>query len=170
MKLTDLMPVEEWTKLQKEFHDKGGLSSAVYDADGNPETEAVFPCNRLCPGIKKIPDAGRQICSLAHQNMAAIARRIRKPVIEECDAGMLKIVVPVFVEDEFIGAVGGCGRILPDSEVDVEYVEEVSGMKAEDISKMASEVKPITQSEAEELAQHLAEKVRDIIKKLESAQ
>jgi len=165
MKLTDLMPVEEWIELQKAFSEKSSLASAVFDAEGSPATDAAFPCNRLCPAIKKIPDAGRQICSLAHQNMAAIAQRIHKPVIEECDAGMLKIVVPVFVEDEFIGAVGGCGRILPDSEVDVEYVQEVSGMKADDISEMASEVKSITQPEAEELASYLADRVRDIVKK-----
>jgi len=36
-------------------------------------------------------------------NIAAQAMRSRETVIEECDAGMIKLVVPIFLEDEFIG-------------------------------------------------------------------
>ena len=39
-------------------------------------------------------------------NFMAMAKQTRKAVIEECDAGLMKVVVPIIVDGEFIGAVG----------------------------------------------------------------
>jgi ligand-binding sensor protein len=164
MKLTDIMPAEKWAEIEKEFADKSKLTPAVFNAEGGRVTDSALWCNRLCPAIRKIPKALAQVCALAHQNMAKMAAHSRAPVVEECDAGMVKIVVPIFSGDEFIGAIGGCGRLFPDSEVEETYLAEISGLPAEEIHSLAGEVEPITEEEAQSLANHLAERVEQILK------
>jgi ligand-binding sensor protein len=57
-------------------------------------------------------------------NYAGMARQSKTPVIGECDVGFLKLVVPVFVNDEFLGSIGACGLLLEDSEVDTFIVND----------------------------------------------
>jgi ligand-binding sensor protein len=136
----------------------------VFDAEGGRVTDSAFWCNRLCPAIRKNPKALSQVCGLAHQNMARIAMHSRTPVVEECDAGMVKIVVPIFREDDFIGAVGGCGRLFPGSPIEGSYLAEISGLPAEEIHSLASEVKSITEEESSAIASYLAERVQQILR------
>jgi len=158
----------EWIEFEEAFAEKSSLTPAVYDANGALITDSALWCNTLCQSIKKIQGAREQICSLAHQNMSMMAKNIQKPVVEECDAGMVKIVVPVFVEDEFVGAVGGCGRLLPDSEIDESYISKVSGLDEKDVSIMAKEVTGISDNEAQNLAEYLAKRIEDILKKMKT--
>jgi len=160
--------MEEWIEFEEAFAEKSSLTPAVYDANGALITDSALWCNTLCQSIKKNPAAREQICSLAHQNMAMMAKNIRKPVVEECDVGMVKIVIPVFVDDEFVGAVGGCGRLLPDSEIDESLIAMVSGLDEKDVSIMAKEVTGISDKEAEDLAEYLKNRIEDILKEIRS--
>ena len=163
MTLLDILTVEEWAKIEEELGSRTNLSPAVFNAEGGRITDSAFPCNRLCTALRKVPKAAAQVCALAHQNMAQMAKNSHKPVVEECDAGMVKIVVPIFTGDEFIGAIGGCGRLLPDSQVEVEYLAEISGLPAEEIRSLASGVGTITEDEARALADGMAEQVQKIL-------
>jgi ligand-binding sensor protein len=55
------------------------------------------------------------ICATGNQHFMAQAKQTRKAVIDECDAGLTKIAVPIFVDGEFLGTAGGCG-LLPAGE------------------------------------------------------
>jgi hypothetical protein len=35
-------------------------------------------------------------------NLATMARNNKKAIVEECDAGIAKVVVPIFVADSFV--------------------------------------------------------------------
>ena len=118
MELTDLAPLERWMALEKDIHQKSGLDTNVFDTRGYRISELKNWANRLCPEIKATDKGQSFICAPAHMNIAALARRCQQPVIEECDAGMLKLVVPIIVNDEYVGAVGACGFLLDDGEVD----------------------------------------------------
>ena len=110
MELTDIQPVEKWIELEKKIGEKYQVQSVTFNTAGTRITDYVKWLNRICPVIKSSEKGGPFICAVAHMNMAAQAQKTGRPVIEECDAGILKIVVPIFVEDEFVGTAGGCGR------------------------------------------------------------
>ena len=118
MKLTDIYPIEKWMAFEKNIHEKSGLDANVFNPDGIRITEYKEWVNRLCPAIKAIDKGQSYICAVAHMNIAAQAMQTRKPAIEECDAGLIKLVVPIFIGDEFAGAVGACGLLAEDGEVD----------------------------------------------------
>ena len=104
MKLTDIYPIEKWMAFEKKIHERSGLDANVFNPNGIRITEYKEWVNRLCPAVKAIDKGQSYICAVAHMNIAAQAMKTRLPAIEECDAGLIKIVVPIFIGDEFAGA------------------------------------------------------------------
>ena len=162
MKLTDLAPVEKWIELEKDIHQKSGLDVNVFDTKGYRISEFKNWANRLCPEIKATDKGQSFICAPAHMNIAALAMRSKEPVIEECDAGMLKLVVPIFLNDEYIGAVGACGFLLDDGEVDSFLVYKMTDINEDKVERLAQDVKTITIEKVEMLAQYITEQLAKI--------
>lgn len=168
MELTDLLPLDKWVELEKEINRRSGLNATVFDINGTRITDFKKWANNLCPVIKANEKGQTFICSSAHQNIAAIAQKTRKPVVEECDAGMAKIVVPVFVNDEFLGCVGGCGLLLGDEgEVESFLVNKATSIDEEEIERLAKKIGHISMKDAETLGAFMAEEVKKIVKSFE---
>lgn len=163
MELTDICARETWADLENEIYERSGLNPAVYNTDGirinaNPR----WP-NRLCPEIKAIPKGQSFICATAHMNLANMARQSREPVIEECDAGMVKLVVPIFVNGDYLGTVGGCGLILDDGEVDAFLINKITDLEEEKIEALSEDVPSIAMQAAQTLVDFIQKRIRGIV-------
>ena len=165
MELTDLLPVEEWMKLEKDIHERYGLDTNVFNTDGIRITPYKSWVNRICPAIKATDKGQSFICAVAHINLAVMARNSRQTVVEECDAGIVKIVVPVFVADIFVGAVGACGKCLEEGEVDAFLVNKVTGIDEEKVENLARDVGHISPETIAELKAFVEEKIQQIVQK-----
>ena len=104
----DILPVEKWIELEMEINKRSNLNASVFDANGIRITDFKKWANRLCPVVKANEKGQSYICAVAHQNAANLAEKTRDAAIIECDAGLVKVVVPIFVNDEFLGVAGGC--------------------------------------------------------------
>lgn len=163
MTLTDLASLERWMALENKFHDKYGLETNVFNVKGIRITDNKRWVNRLCPAIKATDKGQSFICAVAHMNLANMAKNQKEPVIEECDAGLVKVVVPIFKDDEFVGAVGACGFILDDGEVDAFMVEKTTGIDEETIESLSSDIKVITTEQAEAMVGELQAEISLIV-------
>jgi ligand-binding sensor protein len=163
MKLTDLAPLEKWIDLEKDIHKKSGLDVNVFDTKGYRISEFKNWANRLCPEIKATDKGQSFICAPAHMNIAALAMRTKEPVIEECDAGMLKLVVPIILNDDYVGAVGACGFLLDDGEVDSFLVNKMTDINEDKVERLAEGIDSITTEKAEILAQYIANHIAEIV-------
>lgn len=163
MKLTDLLPLEKWVQLENEIHQRSGLESNVFDTDGIRITSNKVWVNRLCPVIKATDKGQSFICAVAHMNLANQARNEKKPVIEECDAGLMKIVVPIVVDGEFIGAIGACGLMPAGGEVDSFLVNKMTDIDEEKIEALCEDLAVIEKNSAEEVAQFIWEKIETVV-------
>ena len=163
MKLTDIAPLETWARIENESFEKFGMQSSVFNVDGVRITDTKNWSNRLCPEIKATDKGQTFICATAHMNMANEARQTRKPVIEECDAGLGKIVVPIFVGDEFVGAAGGCGLLLQDGEVDAFAVNKIVELAEDRVADLSGGIPVITNETAEALCRFFTEKIEDLV-------
>ncbi len=163
MELADILPVEKWIELEKEIYERSGLDTNVFSIKGFRITDYKQWVNRLCPAIKADDRGQSFICAVAHMNIAGMARDSRKPAIVECDAGLLKLVVPIFVNDEFIGAVGACGVLLDDGEADAFMIERKVRMDEAKIENSYGDTKRITTEEAETLAEYITVRIRKIV-------
>ena len=152
MKPTDIMPHDDWLKSQEKTTKMLDAGTIVFDADGKQATDFTWPRNSLCQSIRENPDGLTQICARAHQNMSTMANRNRSAVIDECDAGMVKVVTPILADDEFVGTSTACGFLWHDEEVDSFYIGKVTGFPEERVLEMAESVRRISRDEASHMA------------------
>ena len=163
MKLSDVLPLEQWVELEKQINNRFGLNAAVFDKDGLRITDYENWVNRLCPVVKAHEMGQSFICAVVNQNIMAQARETRKPVTEECDAGLIKIAVPIFVDEEFLGIAGGCGLLLDDGEVDSFPVSKITGIDEKEIQGLSDDINRITTHEAESLIEYVQEQIDRIL-------
>jgi len=163
MKLTDIASLQKWIAFEKDIYKKSGLDVNVFDTKGYRISEFKNWANRLCPEIKATDKGQSFICAPAHMNIATLAMRSKKPVIEECDAGMLKLVVPIMLNDEYVGAVGACGFLLDEGEVDSFLVNKMTDINEDRVESLAEGIDSITTEKAEILAQYIEDQIAEIV-------
>lgn len=162
MKLTDILSVEDWIEIENEFIERTGLCAGIMTADNKRVTDNVKWSNQLCPKIKGDPRGLAQICSVAQGSMATKARETGKTVIQECDAGMLKVVAPIFADGEFLGTAGGCGLLSEDGELEVFFISKVLETPQEEIK--SAEIGSLDRKTAEEAAKWLEQRIKSAVK------
>jgi ligand-binding sensor protein len=166
MELTDILPLENWKELEKEITRRSGLDANIFNIDGIRITDYKNWANRLCPAIKATDKGQSYICAVAHMNLSIQAKQTQKSLVEECDAGLVKIIVPIFMKDEFFGAVGACGFLLDDGEVDSFLVNMTTGIDEEDIERLASDIGTISTERAGTIVSYIEEEISRIISNL----
>ena len=163
MQLTDLMSVEKWTELELEIADKFNLQSSVFNTDGVRITSNPNWANSLCPVIKSTEKGQTFICAVAHMNMANQARKTKEAVIEECDSGLLKLVVPILFKAEYLGVIGGCGLLAEDGEVDEFAINKITEIDEEKIRELSADVQTITDEAIEDARDFLQKRLEKIM-------
>jgi len=170
MELTDIVPLETWRELEQKINDRSGLNASVFNADGIRITDFVKWANSLCPVIKGNEKGQSYICSVAHQNIAAQAARTRRPVVETCDAGMLKLVVPIFVNGDFLGVAGGCGCLEKMEDIDTFMINKTTGINEEKLVRLSEDILAITRDEAQSHTNYIKNQIDCLIKTYENTQ
>ena len=167
MELTDLLPLEKWKELEKEITRKSGLDANIFNIDGIRITDYKNWANKLCPAIKATDKGQSYICAVAHMNLSAQAKQTQESLVEECDAGLVKIIVPIFKKDEFLGAVGACGFLLDHGEVDSFLVNMTTGIDEKDIERLSADIETISSEKARIILSFVEEEIRKIISKFD---
>jgi len=163
MKLIELAPMHVWIALEKDIHKCTGLDINVFNPDGYRISDIKNWANRLCPEIKATDKGQSFICAPAHMNIAAQAMRNRQPVVEECDAGLVKLVVPIFVNNDFVGAVGACGYIFENGEVDSFLVNKMTDIEEDKVNRLSEGIPTITAEKAQALGNAISDKIKQIV-------
>jgi ligand-binding sensor protein len=164
MHLTDICPLEKWVQLEQEIHDRFNIDSNVFNIDGIRISEHKAWVNKLCPAIKATDKGQSFICAVAHMNLATMAKNSNKAVVEECDAGLVKIVVPIFATDTFIGAVGACGLLMQGGEVDSFLVNKMTDIDEDKVETLSQGINSISNDKIQELIAFIEVRLAEIIK------
>ena len=165
MELTDIIPMSELTKIVEEIHEKFGFTGVFYKPDNFILVRSKEMGNALCPYIKDNSNS-LMICSVAQQILGKDAFDSKEVVVDECDAEMLKFVIPIFIGDEFLGTVGGCGRLAEDKDsVETFYIAKLTGKSESEIRELAKTVKKISKDEMEEVISFVQNRISPYLKK-----
>lgn len=164
MKLTDIASLEKWLELEQKINERSGLNASVFDVAGVRITEFKRWANKLCPIIKADEKGQNYICAVAHQNIAAQAERTQQAVISECDAGLMKLAVPIFVNGQFLGVAGGCGHILENGEVDSFMVNKTVGIDEEKLKDLSADIPVMTMEQAQSHTEFILSEIEQILK------
>ncbi len=160
MELTDIMPVEGWKKIAEDIYKKFGFNGTVYEKNNNILVKSEELANKICPAIK----AGDSvvICSSAQQRLSKVVEENKEFIVDECDASFTKFLIPIFINNEFVGMVGGCGCLAGDSEVDTFYVSKL--LNKEDINDILTSVKRISQDKLIEAIRYVQKQIQESLK------
>lgn len=169
MELTDLMALEQWVALEKEICKDFDIDANVFNIEGIRITDHKEWKNRLCPAIKATDKGQSFICAVAHMNLVVISQNTRQPVVEECDAGLLKMVVPVFFDDTFLGAVCGCGTLREGGEADSFLISKVAEIDADEVERLAVGIRQISQDEIDAYVAFAEQRIEQIISDYKSS-
>ena len=167
MELTDLLPIEKWKELEREVTRRSGLDANIFNIDGIRITDYKNWANKLCPAIKATDKGQSYICAVAHMNLAAQAKQTQEGLVEECDAGLVKIIAPIFIKDEFLGAIGACGFLLDGGEVDSFLVNMTTGIDEEEVERLSADIETISIEKARAILSFIEEEISKIIRKFE---
>lgn len=163
MELTDICPLSRWEALENEIYTKFNFQGSVFNPSGIRITEVKNWSNDLCPVIKSTDKGQTYICSIAHMNMNAIAQKTKARVEEECDAGFIKIVIPIYHEDEFLGVAGGCGLIAEDGEVDTFAINKITDMDEAKVEALAKDLPLISAEKLAEATEFIETEIAQIL-------
>lgn len=162
MDLTDLQPKEKWVELQQELHDRFHFNADVMDRDGARLAGNTWG-NDLCRAIRGDAKGHGAICAPAGQVFAHLMQEGRASFVEECDAGMVRISVPVIKDGELLGAVGGCGLLPEEGEVDEFMVEMSTDMDADTVAGLAKTVPAASEERVREILDFIEARVAELI-------
>ncbi len=166
MEITKIAPIEIWEAIENDLFEHYCLQGSVFNTDGIRITKTVNWSNRLCPVIKSLDKGQSFICAVAHMNMANQAKRSKKQVVEECDAGLVKLLVPIFFRDEFMGVIGGCGLLARDGEIDAFAINKLTDINEDKIERLSSDIPMITKEHAYSACKYIKERLDKIINEI----
>jgi ligand-binding sensor protein len=165
MKLTEIVPIEQWMALEEMINQRFAVDANIFDTDGYRISSVKNWVNKLCPAIKDTDKGQSFICAVAHMNLAEQARQTGQPVLEECDAGLAKIVVPIILNEQFIGSAGACGILIDDGEVDTFLVNKMTDIPESRAEKLGETVSTISSAKAQEIIYFIEREIKRLLSK-----
>ena len=168
MEMTDILPAEGWAKLEQDIYERYGVSAHAHTAAGAPFSGRELWGNRLCPRLRQNKSAGTSICAVVNQAVRTESRLESKTVITDCDAGFMLIAVPVIVEGEFIGMLGGCGGLCDGAEPESFLLEKTAGFSEDLVTELCSDMRQYTAEEAQEIARYIEDRVAEVVRNYEA--
>jgi len=150
----DVQSRETWQELLDEARSAVGMPAALLDPN-NVILQSSGERNELCTEIRSRKEALPVICGQSQKFMAETARTQKAPLVDLCEGGMAKLVVPIFREQNYLGCVTTCGSLLPETEVEAFLIQKTSGMAEEAIAAMAKKVPTVKKEDLERLGEDL---------------
>ena len=150
---------EEWQKIVDDVCHELEMPTAVLDSK-NIILHSSGERNALCSAIRSNEDSLPLICGQTQQNMAKRAATIKGLVIDACEAGLAKFVIPLFVEDEWVGSFTACGSSIPREDIEDFIIGKSTKMSEDDISHLKQQVSEIEQAKVVEVVDRLFKELR----------
>jgi len=163
MYLTDILSKEEWEQFEKDLFDRFQMNCTVYNSQGAGITGKPHWCNRLCPQIKANKESLAAICAAGNQYFMAQARISKMAVIDECDAGLIKIAVPIFIGQEFMGTSGGCGLLPEGGAVETFLVEKTTGLSEAEVLERCKGLGTMDKARAEKMVAYIEKRMAKFV-------
>lgn len=168
MKLTDICSLQRWKEFEEKITAMSGLDANIFDPQGFRITDYKHWANRLCPAIKDTDKGQSFICAVAHMNIAAQASRSGSEVVEECDAGLVKLVVPIWFQGECCGSVAACGLLPDGGEIDAFLINKIAGIKEEKIELLSKNIEQIEIDKIKSIIRFIKDELQRIITGVDS--
>jgi len=144
----------------KAINEELGLNCHAWDTLGKPFLPAMWG-NTLCKAIKSVKP-GLLTCAGSHKEITKEAKSTGKPAIKKCHAGLIKAVVPVYVDGRYVGMIGGCGGVPTGDRLDESYLKDLAGRIGVSVEEMLGSAGTVSEVEVSDLEKKVAEALEGI--------
>lgn len=158
MEPRDVMDDAAWEALLTEVADEALMRVMLTDREGSV-LMAVGKLYPICKEIRDRPESLTTICSQTASAMLAQVRHTLEPVVDECEAGMLRIAVPIVRDKELVGQVTACGRVPHGGAIETFLVSRAAEIPEAEVVHMARISPFVTEQYAREVADRIFQKV-----------
>lgn len=131
----DVMSNERWAEVLKELSNELGMMATLVDPQGNILIH-VGDYTDVCVRLRKRPESLSFVCGQTSQVLMKQAQSTGEPVVELCQIGLCKLVIPIFQEGRFRGAVAACSRALAGEELDPFMVAQELGISEQEAREL----------------------------------
>ncbi len=135
----------DWGFLESMLHENYHVHALTIDREGGRRTHGkIVWANKLCSLLKASPVGEDRVWSMTQRSMCCDARAGKCCVRDECPAGLIKIVVPIVIENNIDGfvCVGGRPYVSTDR-IYTDMIQRVIGLDEEEIQKCLTTIQPI---------------------------
>ena len=150
----DLKAKEEWEAILDRCAKEANMTACLMDGDGKLLFCRMdrFPLREVIRGNQ---DALTTICMKTNTAMLSAVNKTRRPEIDICEAGLLRLVVPILNGRELIGQIAACGLASKEEEIEEFLVSKELGVTEQNVAEM-SQASPFgTREELEKLGSRL---------------
>jgi ligand-binding sensor protein len=150
----DLKTKEQWDEILDRFARQLGMTTCLTDDTGN-QPLCHFDRFPLCALIRANQTATTFICSQTNTAMLAVVKKTLQPEIDLCEAGLIRLVVPLVRDGRLVGQVFACGLATKDEELDPFPIAKQLGVPEEQVVELAKSTPFGSEEELQQLADRL---------------
>jgi len=159
MSVYDIKSKEEWQKILDDLCEESGMPTALVDKK-SVVLQDSGERNPLCLKIRSNNESLAFICGQTQQFMVKKAKSTQKPVIDPCEAGMLKLLIPLFLDNEFVGSITVCGSCAPGEEIETFAIAQSTKMNEDEIRPLVKQLCEVDQEKVTGVAQRLFQEIQ----------
>jgi ligand-binding sensor protein len=154
----DLKTKEEWEGILTRFSADTKMTASLTDDAGKIllSVNSRYP---LCSAIRENPDALTFVCSQTNTAMLAVVSKTLEPVVDLCEAGLIRVVVPVLHDGSLIGQVTACGLASNEDEPDAFLVAKQLDITEEKVLELAQSTPSGSEEELEQICSRLLDEI-----------
>jgi ligand-binding sensor protein len=154
----DLKTKEEWEAILDRCAKEANMTACLMDRDGKLLFCRMdrFP---LCKAIRENQGALTSICMKTNTTMLSAVSKTLRPEIDICEAGLLRLVVPILNGRELVGQIAACGLASKEEEIEEFLVSKELGVTEEQVAEMAQASPFGAREELEKLGSRLFEEI-----------
>lgn len=148
----EIMSPEQWDELLEELASDSLMTAALLDAEGSI-LRTHGRRNALCKMIRREGESMSAVCSQTSTSMLGMVRLTLAPVIEECEAGMLRVVIPVVRGGVLAYQVALCGRLAHGGRIESFLLSRLMRVGEDDVTDLARSVTLVARKYLRDLAE-----------------
>jgi len=157
--LFEIRDRDGWSAILGEIAAELGMVATLVDPQGMILLhEGEYP--ETCLRVRRRPQSLTFVCGQSSQALMKQAERSRGPVVELCQIGLCKMVIPIFSGDRFIGAVASCSRALVGEELDPFLLSQELGIGEEEARGLLASSGEVEEERVWEVARRWAGRLR----------
>jgi len=139
MSVYDLKSEQEWQAILDEISKRLGMPAALMD-EKNVILQHSGTRNDLCLAVRGNDHSRSTICGASQQFLAQQAWSSGEPVIDVCEAGICKFVLPLGGPDRPVGTLTACGSCSRTEDIEDEMVQLNLPMEDEALASLKAQV------------------------------